>query len=346
MRALALDGVGGLERLAIRNLPDPPLRAPDDVRIRVHAAALNHLDLFVADGLAGVDYQFPHVVGCDAAGVVDAVGPSVTTVAPGDRVMVNPGLSCGSCAACLDAEESLCRTFRILGEHVSGTMAELVVVPEANLARVPDAMPWDRAAAFSLATLTAWRMLTTRAFLRPGETVLIWGIGGGVAQAALQIVKLLGGFAIVTSGTAHKLEAALRLGADAVLDHGKADVVAEVRRLTDGRGADVVVDSVGEKTWASTLRALKRGGRLVTCGATSGPRIELDLRRLFWHQWSLLGSTMGSRREYWEIVRLAGQGRLWPIVDRVVPLENAIDAFSRLASGEQFGKLVVEVSHE
>ena len=346
MRALALDGVGGLERLAIRNLPDPPLRAPDDVRIRVRAAALNHLDLLVADGLPGVDYQFPHVVGCDAAGVVDAVGPSVTTVGPGDRVMVNPGLSCGSCPACLEAEESLCRTFQVLGEHVSGTMAELVVVPEANVARVSDAMPWDRAAAFSLATLTAWRMLTTRAVLRPGETVLIWGIGGGVAQAALQIAKLLGGFAIVTSGAAHKLEAARRLGADAVLDHGNVDVVAEVRRLTDGRGADVVVDSVGEKTWASTLRALKRGGRLVTCGATSGPRIELDLRRLFWHQWSLLGSTMGSRREYREIVRLAGQGRLSPIVDRVVPLENAIDAFSRLASGEQFGKLVVEVSHE
>lgn len=346
MRALALDGVGGLERLAIRNLPDPPLRAPDDVRIRVRAAALNRLDLFVADGLPGVDYQFPHVVGCDAAGVVDAVGPSVTTVAPGDRVMVNPGLSCGRCPACLDAEESLCRTFRVLGEHVSGTIAELVVVPEPNLALVPDAMPWDRAAAFSLATLTAWRMLTIRALLRPGETVLIWGIGGGVAQAALQIVKLLGGFAIVTSGAAHKLEAARRLGADAVLDHGNVDVVAEVRRLTDGRGADVVVDSVGEKTWGSTLRALKRGGRLVTCGATSGPRVELDLRRLFWHQWSLLGSTMGSRREYREIVRLAGQGRLWPIVDRVVPMENAIDAFSRLASGEQFGKLVVEVSHE
>jgi NADPH:quinone reductase-like Zn-dependent oxidoreductase len=346
MRALALDGVGGLDRLAIRNLPDPPLRAPDDVRIRVRAAALNHLDLLVADGLPGVDYQFPHVVGCDAAGVVDAVGPSVTTVVPGDRVMVNPGLSCGSCAACLEGEESLCRTFRVLGEHVSGTIAELVVVPEANIARVPDAMPWDRAAAFSLTTLTAWRMLTTRAGLRPGETVLIWGIGGGVAQAALQIAKLLGGFAIVTSGAAHKLEAARRLGADAVLDHGNVDVVAEVRRLTDGRGADVAVDSVGEKTWASTLRALKRGGRLVTCGATSGPRIELDLRRLFWHQWSLLGSTMGSRREYREIVRLAGQGRLWPIVDRVVPLEIAIDAFSRLASGEQFGKLVVEVSHE
>ena len=345
MRALALDGVGGLERLAVRELPAPDLSAPDDVRIRVRAAALNHLDLFVTRGLAGVEYRFPRVVGCDAAGVVDAVGPAVRSVAPGDRVMVNPGLSCGVCPACLEGEDSLCRTFRILGEHVSGTVAELVVVPEANLARVPEAMPWDRAAAFSLATLTAWRMLASRALLKPGETVLIWGIGGGVAQAALQIAKLLGAYTIVTSGAPHKLEAARGLGADAVLDHAREDVVAEVKRLTEGRGADVVVDSVGERTWPQTLRALKRGGRLVICGATSGPKVELDLRRLFWHQWSILGSTMGSRREYREIVRLAGLGRLWPIVDRVVPLEDATSAVMRLANGEQFGKLVIEVSH-
>jgi NADPH:quinone reductase-like Zn-dependent oxidoreductase len=346
MRALALDGVGGLDRLAVRQLPEPEISAPDEVRIRVRAAALNRLDLFVAEGLPGVEYRFPHIVGSDAAGVVDAVGPAVRSVAPGDRVMINPGISCGTCQACLEGEDAVCRAFRVVGEHLPGTIAELVVVPESNVARVPATMRWDQAAAFSLATLTAWRMLTTRAQLKPAESVLIWGIGGGVAQAALQITKLLGAYAIVTSGSSEKLAAARALGADAVLDHTREDVVAEVKRLTAGRGADVVVDSVGERTWPHTLRALRRGGRMVTCGATTGPKVELDLRRLFWHQWTFLGSTMGSRREYSEIVRLAGVGRLWPVVDSVVPLDHAADAVARLAGGEQFGKLVVEVSRE
>jgi len=344
MRALALGGVGGLEQLAVREVEEPAVRSDTDVKVRVQAAALNHLDLFVARGLPGVEPTFPHVVGSDAAGVVEAVGAAVRAVRPGDRVMINPGISCETCQSCLEGEESLCRSFRLLGEHLPGTMAELVVVPEGNVARVPDAMPMERAAAFSLVTLTAWRMLTTRARLRPGETVLIWGIGGGVAQAALQIAKLLGAYAIVTSGTAHKLDSARALGADAVLDHGRDDVIGEVKRLTGGNGADVVVDSVGERTWPQSLRALRRGGRLVVCGATTGPMVDIDLRRLFWHQWTIMGSTMGSRREYREIVRLAGLGRLWPVVDRVVPLAAAVEAFRRLAAGEQFGKLVIEVA--
>jgi NADPH:quinone reductase-like Zn-dependent oxidoreductase len=344
MLALALGAAGSIEHLAVRDVPEPTVQQPDDVRIRVNAAALNHLDVWVAGGLPGLELRLPHVVGSDAAGVVDAVGSAVRRVAPGDRVMVNPGISCRSCDACLDGDEPRCREFRLLGEHLPGSAAEFVVVPEANLARVPAGMPWDRAAAFSLATLTAWRMLTTRACLRAGETVLIWGIGGGVAQAALQIAKLLGAVAIVTSGTPAKLEAARALGADRAVDHSSEDVVAAVRALTGGRGADVVVDSVGLATWDKSLRALKRGGRLVTCGATSGPSVSLDLRRLFWHQWSLLGSTMGSSREYREIVRLAGLGRLWPVVDRVVPLRAAVEAVRRLAAGEQFGKLVIEVA--
>jgi NADPH:quinone reductase-like Zn-dependent oxidoreductase len=344
MRALALGGVGGLDQLAVRDVPEPALRSAADVLVRVRAAALNHLDLFVARGLPGASQVFPHIVGSDAAGIVEAVGPAVRAVAPGDRVMINPGISCGTCQACLEGDESLCRSFQLLGEHLPGTIAEFVVVPEANVVAVPETMPLERAAAFSLVTLTAWRMLTTRALLRAGETVLIWGIGGGVAQAALQIAKLLGAYAIVTSGTDRKLDAARALGADAELNHARVDIPAEVKRLTGGRGADVVVDSVGQRTWALSLRALRRGGRLVVCGATTGPTVELDLRRLFWHQWTLMGSTMGSRREYREIVRLAALGRLWPVVDTVVPLERAVEAIARLAGGEQFGKVVIEVA--
>ena len=343
MRALALDAVGGIEHLAVRDLPEPAIQRADEVRVRVRTAAFNHLDLWVAGGLPGLDLQLPHIVGSDAAGVVESVGTAVRSFAPGDRVMLNAGLSCGACEACLGGDEPLCRNFRLLGEHTSGAAAEYIVVPEGNLARIPEQMPWDRAAAFSLATLTAWRMLTARARLRPGETVLIWGIGGGVAQAALQIAKLLGAYTMVTSGTAAKLDAARRLGADAVIDHSTSDVAAAVREQTARLGADVIVDSVGQATWDRSLRALRRGGRLVTCGATTGPAVSLDIRRVFWNQWTLLGSSMGSRREYREIVRLAGLGRLWPVVDRVVPLDGAVDALRRLAAGEQFGKLVIEV---
>jgi NADPH:quinone reductase-like Zn-dependent oxidoreductase len=343
VKALALAAVGGLEHVAVRELPPPEIEGPRDVRIRVHVAALNRLDLFVADGLPGVSYTFPHILGSDGAGVVESVGTAVTRVRPGDRVMIYPGLSCGQCPACLAGEEWLCPGFRVVGEHRAGTAAEYVVVPEENLAPVPPAMPWPEAAAFSLGTLTAWRMLTTRAKLQPGETVLIWGIGGGVAMAALAVARHLGARTVVTSGTEAKLEVARRRGADAAINHGTGDVVAEVRRLTGGRGADVVVDSVGLARWQESLRALRRGGRLVTCGATSGPMVSIDLRRLFWHQWSLLGSTLGSRREYDEIVALAHQGRLWPVVDRTVPLDEGPAALARLERGEQIGKLVIEV---
>jgi NADPH:quinone reductase-like Zn-dependent oxidoreductase len=344
MKALALDAVGGLDHLAVRELPPPELAAPDDVRVRIHAAALNRLDLFVADGLPGVTYRFPHIVGSDGAGVVESVGSGVTAVRIGDRVMINPGIACGGCPACRSGDESLCHRFGVVGEHRPGTAAELIVVPERNLGPVPPAMTWDQAAAFPLATLTAWRMLTTRARLEPAESVLIWGIGGGVALAALAVVRHLGGRAIVTSGSDAKLEAARGLGADATINHATADVVAEVRRLTGGRGADVVVDSIGQARWQDSLRAMRRGGRLVVCGATSGPMIQLDLRRLFWHQWSILGSTLGSDGEFREIVALAHQGRLLPVIDAVVPLDRAGEAFARLQRGDQMGKLVLEVA--
>jgi NADPH:quinone reductase-like Zn-dependent oxidoreductase len=344
MKALTLVATGGLEGLRVQELPEPTIQSADQVLVQVRTAALNRLDLFVAEGLSGVTYTFPHIVGSDAAGVVRQVGSAVRRLTPGDRVMVNPTLSCGHCPACLAGEESLCSRLQVLGEHCAGTVAEYLVVPAENLARIPAKMPWPEAASFSLATLTAWRMLNTGAGLQAGETVLIWGIGGGVAIAALQIARLLGARTIVTSGSTGKLELASRLGADVGLNHRESDVATEVRKLTAGRGADVVVDSAGEQSWPVSLRSLRRGGRLVICGATSGPVVSLDLRRLFWHQWSILGSTLGNRREYAEIVGWAEKGKLWPVVDRVVPLDDALTAFERLNNGEQTGKLVIEVT--
>ena len=324
MQALTLTEVGGLDRLVLQEVPAPALGSSHDVRVRIRCAALNRVDLFVTEGLPDLPTSFPHIVGSDGAGVVESVGAEVTGVRPGDRVMLNPGVSCGRCAECQQDQEPLCPDFAILGEHRSGTAAELVVVPAANVAPVPAEMSWPQAAAFSLSMLTAWRMLSGRAGLRAGETVLVWGVGGGVGMAALQIGVLLGARVIVTSGSDDKLAFARGLGAGVTLNHGTDDVVAAVTRETGGRGADVVVDSVGERTWELSLRAVRRGGHIVVCGATTGPRAGFDLRRLFWRQWSILGSTMGSRREYAEIVRLAHQGRLWPVVDQVVPLTSEI----------------------
>lgn len=258
--------------------------------------------------------------------------------------MINSGISCGRCEWCEAGEEPLCLTFSVLGEHRHGTLAEFVVVPERNLAPVPAEMPITQAAAFSLVTLTAWRMLVHRAALQPGETVLIWGIGGGVAVAALKIAKLLGASVVVTSSSDAKLERARELGADVVLNHAKTDVPKEIRSLTSKRGVEVVVDNVGEQTWEKSLRCLARKGRLVTCGATTGPMCVTDVRKLFWYQWSILGSTMGSHGEYRAVTEEAARGRLWPEVDTVVPLAEARRAFERLERAEQLGKIVIEVT--
>ena len=343
MRALTMTGFGDLDRLAVLEVPRPVLASPDDVLVRIRAAALNRIDLHVLGGLPKAQYAFPHIMGADGAGTVEAVGDGVTGIRPGDRVLMNPGRSCGRCDACRSGDQPLCRSYGILGEHFEGTIAEYVVVPEANVSRIGEGFSWAEAASFPLATLTAWRMLTTRARLRAGETVLVWGMGGGVALAAVQIAKLLGARVVATSSSDAKLEVAKQLGADVTINHTSRDVARDVRSLT-GVGADVVVDSVGEKTWEASLRALRPLGRLVTCGATTGPLVTLDLRKLFWFQWSLLGSTMGSHREFREIVALAERGLLRPVVDSVVPLVDGGSAFARMASGTQLGKLVIEVS--
>ncbi len=348
MRACFIRATGGLEQIQLGDVPLPGDPGPRDVRVAIRAAALNHLDLFVMKGLP-LKHEFPHVLGADGAGVVEAVGRDVTAVKPGDRVMINPGISDYSCEYCRAGEHSLCVNYRMLGEHLPGTIAERVVVPEQNVAIMPPLDPpltWAEAAAFSLVTLTAWRMVVTRARVQPGETVLVWGIGGGVSLTALRIAKLRGARVIVTSSSDAKLQQAQRLGADVALNHRTRKVAEEVRALTHKRGADVVIENVGEATWEQSLRALGRGGRLVSCGATSGPKVSVDLRRLFWYHWSILGSTMGNAAEYREIVRVLGGGELRPIVDGVYPLAAARAAFERLERGEQLGKVVIEVSRD
>ncbi len=344
MRALCLTATGGPEHLALLDIPSPPLEQPDAVRVGMHAIALNHLDLWVADGLPEVPIPaFPHVVGADGAGVVLEIGSAVTGVAVGDRVVINPGMSCGECEACRARQEVFCRRFSLLGEHRSGTAAEEVVLPERNLRPIRGDWRWDEAAAFTLTTLTAWRMLTTRARLEADELALIWGIGGGVAIQALQIARHLGARVAVTSSSEVKLARAAELGAELGINHRESDNVARAVKDHFGRGVDVVVDSVGAPTWPTSLRALRPGGRLVSCGATGGPQVDLDLRRLFWFQWSLLGSTMGTSSEFDEIVALGDQGMLRPVVDAVLPLADGITAYRRLADAGQFGKLVLEV---
>ena len=347
MRALTIDAHGGVDHLRFRDdIAVPELQHPRDVRVRVAAAALNRLDLFVLGGIPGRKSSPGFILGSDAAGVVDAVGDDVSGVSVGDRVIINPGIvdrNC-HCEYCRDGDEPLCLTYGILGEHKLGTLAEFVVVPMENVRTIPVSIPFEEAAAFPLATLTAWRMMVTRARVQAGEDVLIWGIGGGVALACLQIARLLGANAWVTSGSNEKLERAKALGANQLLNHRELDIGREVRARTGKRGANVVIDSVGEKTWPQSLLALGKRGRLVTCGGTSGPMVQLDVRRMFWNQWTLMGSTMGNDAEFTAITNHLRQGRLRPPVDSVFALEDGRRAFERLATGEQFGKVVVRVS--
>ncbi|MDP9177398.1 MAG: zinc-binding dehydrogenase [Gemmatimonadota bacterium] len=345
MRALTISAHGGLEQLEYRtDLPVPEVSA-GQVRVRVTAASLNHLDLFMLNGLPGITLRPPWIMGADATGVVDAVGEGAGRTADiGDSVIINPGISDGTCEYCRAGEQSLCLRFGILGEHYAGTLAEYVVVPAANVRRIPSDIPRETAAAFTLAALTACRMVVTRARVEANDEVLIWGIGGGVALAALKLVKQIGARAWVTSSSDEKLGRARALGADETLNHANVDVAREIRARTGKRGVTVVLDNVGQATWKQSLAALGKQGRLVTCGGTSGPMVETDVRRLFWNQWTIMGSTMGNDAEFDAVANEFRAGRLLPEIDSVHALENGREAFARLASGEQFGKIVVRVA--
>jgi NADPH:quinone reductase-like Zn-dependent oxidoreductase len=342
MRAATIRGYGALDQIRVEDVSRPPLGSLD-VRVGLRAAGLNHLDLFVVQGLPGVTHRFPHVLGADGAGVVADVGEGVSEWQEGDRVIINPGISCHACEFCRAGEHSLCVRFRLLGEHMHGTLAEEIVVPAGNLAVLPAERSWAEGAAFSLVTLTAWRMLVTRAMLRKGEWVLIWGVGGGVSLAALRIAKLLGAVVVVTSSSDEKLARARALGADHTLNHESVPVAQEVRRITGKRGVHVVVDNVGAATWGDSLGALGKGGRLVTCGATTGASVVSDVRRVFWNHYTIMGSTMGNAEEYTAISERLAAGQLVPTVDSVFPLHRVKDAFGRLQRAEQFGKVIVDI---
>lgn len=332
MQAIAIRQHGGLDRVAVLDVPPSEL-TPGSVRVDLRAAALNHLDLFVIAGIPGVELSMPHVLGADGAGVVSEVADGVSDVSAGDEVVLDPGLG--------SPDEG---GYALLGEMVPGTFAEQIVVPAENCFPKPAPLSWVEAAAFPLVTLTAWRMLVSKAGLGAGEWVLIHGIGGGVSLAALQIVRHFGARAIVTSHSESKRERALELGAEVAVDYTQDDVVAAVRACTDGVGADVVIDNVGEATFAASIRACRKGGRIVTCGATSGAKIPVDVRRVFWRQLSILGSTMGNAAEFRAMLDVIASGAIAPVVDKVFPLAEGPAALQRLENAEQFGKIVLEIS--
>lgn len=349
MRALTIDAHGGTERITFRDDVAAPVLGAGEVRVRLRAASLNRLDLWTVGGLPGITITPPWILGADGTGRVTEVvegGAGGVGVHVGDRVVINGGISCRKCEYCLAGEQSLCTTFRVLGEHLPGTFADEIAVPATNLRRIPDDISDEVAASFTLAMLTAWRMCVTRAQVKAGDEVLIWGIGGGVALASMLICKARGARVWVTSSSAEKLERARALGADEVLDHSAMEVGREVRRRTGRRGVDVVIDSVGERTWDQSLLALARGGRLATCGGTSGPMLAMDVRKLFWHQWSILGSTMGNDAEFDAVTAELAVGRLALPVDSVHALEDGRAAFERMATGKQFGKIVLRISDD
>jgi NADPH:quinone reductase-like Zn-dependent oxidoreductase len=341
MKALAFKEFGGPDKLAYQEVPDPKIK-PNEVLVRVRACALNHLDLFVREGIPALKTPLPFWTGCDIAGEVAEVGADVTGVRAGERVAVNPNLTCGRCEFCQQGEDSLCVRYGILGEHVQGGLAEYVAVRGDNVLPLPASVSFEDAASFILTSMTAWRMVVTQGQVRPGQDVLVIGVGGGVSSTAVQIARLCGARVIVTSSDDAKLEKAKALGAEVGVNYKKnPDWAKQVFEATAKRGVDVVIENVGAATWKDSIRSLKGGGRLVTCGATSGPIGETMIPLVFWKQVHLIGSTMANRREFHAVMGQLFAGRLRAIVDEVVPLKDGAAAQQRLAEGKQFGKIVL-----
>jgi NADPH:quinone reductase-like Zn-dependent oxidoreductase len=312
-----------------------------EVRVEMRAGALNHLDVWTRRGMPGLDLALPHIPGSDGAGVVDAVGEDVSRFEPGDRVAVSAGIYCGECEFCRDGDTTRCIRYHLLGEHVRGVHAEHAVVPADNLVAVPGGVDWETAAAAPLVFQTAWRMLVTRGAVQPGESVLVLGASGGVGHAAVQIADYAGAEVYAAASTDEKLGYAAEIGADHLLNYEEANFASEIRDRTGKRGVDVVVDHVGAATWQDSLKSLARGGRLLTCGATTGGNPETDVNRIFWNQLKVIGSTMGTPGEVDDVLELVWEGELEPRIRAVLPMSETARAHKMLEEREGFGKVVV-----
>ena len=345
MKAVQIHQHGGVDQLRYQDRAEPELKSPNDVIVRLKAAALNRIDIRIRRGLCGTDTPFPRILGVDGAGVVTAVGTEVINVKPGDAVCLYPVHGCGQCAFCVTDREFMCARVHVLGERENGTYAEYVSVPAQNCFSCPAGLSFEEAAAFPLVFVTAWRMLVTNAAIKPGESVLILGIGGGIASAALQVAKFSGAQLIVTSSSDEKLALARKLGAELGVNYCNVDFAKEVRNLTAKRGVDVVVDCVGGPGWAKSLAALAKGGRLVTCGAIAGTNPQTDVRRIFWNDLSIFGSSLGSRTEFREVINFFEVSRAKPVIDQVFSLSEAADAQQRLEASKQFGKIVLQTNN-
>lgn len=340
MKAVIFHQHGGPEVLEYTEVPEPKIKA-NEVLVEVHACALNHLDIWVRGGLPGIAIPLPHILGNDVAGTVREVGELVNWAKPGDEVMVQPGVSCGHCEDCLRGQDNFCREYDIIGYRRDGGYAELVAVPGVNVMPKPKNLSWPEAAALPLVTVTAWHMLVTRANVQPGEDVLIQAAGSGVGSIGIQVAKLLGARVLATAGSDEKLAKAKELGADEVINYTREDWPKEVKRLTQRKGVDVVFEHTGAETWTGSIASLKTGGRLVTCGATSGFDARTDLRQVFYRQLTILGSFMGAKAELLAAMKFIETGKIRAVVDRSLPLADARKAHELLENRAQFGKLVL-----
>ena len=344
MKAIRIHEHGGVDKLRFQDAPDPEITAPKEVIVKLEAAALNHIDIWVRVGATGMEIPMPHILGADGAGVVVDVGSEVKSLRAGDKVCLYSFIGCGECEFCLSDRDFMCIRVKALGERLDGTYAERVKVAPENCFPIPPYMTFDEAAAFPLVFLTVWRMLVTNARLQPGETLLIVGIGGGVASAALQVGARIGARVIVTSGSDEKIERALALGAAHGINHRQKDYAKEVQQWTDGRGVDVVVDSVAGEVWQKSLASLGHGGRLVTCGATAGWQPNDDLNAIISKSLKIYGSTLGSREDFRQLLGFLNATQIHPVIDSKFSLNQAADAQRRMEEARQFGKIILQNS--